>query len=244
VGLSDSGSRYRVHGLITPFAEVIRVRTGTECVAPGGTQTSGACLERSRALYLSDSARPSTDAQGVATLDNASLAGITIGTHSGAIGASFAGDDEFPAMSGSGSLTVIDVPTPGLMIGDGFVLADNRYAFNFLVSETANSDDRGAFSLRVTDARPKPKGKPRDDRFTSRTYTNVRFIGDTVLFAGTGEWNGQGGYRFEAFAQDGGEPGRGSDTLRVTIYDSANQIILQFDDALAGGNVQSVRLRH
>jgi len=181
----------------------------------------------------------------VATLDNVSLAGIAIGTHAGAIGATFAGDDEFPATSGSGSLTVIDVPTPGLMIGDGFIHdADNRYAFNFLVGETANGDDRGAFSLRVTETKPKPKGKPRDDRFAARTYTNVRFVGDTVLFAGTGEWNGQGGYRFEAFAQGGGEPGRHSDTLRVTLYDSANQIVLQFDSVVDGGNVQSVRLRH
>jgi len=38
--------------------------------------------------------------------------------------------------------------------------------------------------------------------------------------------------------------GRRSDTLRVTIYDSANQIVLQFDSVVDGGNVQSVRLRH
>ena len=32
--------------------------------------------------------------------------------------------------------------------------------------------------------------------------------------------------------------------LRVTLYDSANQIVLQFDSVVDGGNVQSVRLRH
>jgi hypothetical protein len=66
---------------------------------------------------------------------------------------------------------------------------------------------------------------------------------NTVLCAGPGEWNGLPGYRFEAFAQDRGEPGRHHDSLRVAIYGSAGHIVAQFDGEPDGGNVQSARLQ-
>jgi hypothetical protein len=48
----------------------------------------------------------STDASGVATVSNVSLAGINAGTYAGAVGARFAGDSTYAESSGTGSLTV------------------------------------------------------------------------------------------------------------------------------------------
>ena len=204
-----------------------------------------------------------TNAQGVATLNNVNLFGIAIGTYPNAIGASFAGDDEFPSTSGTGSLTVIDVPTPGLMIGDGFIRdQDFRYDFAFLVREQANGDDRGGFALRIANTDCPPKGRkkpaPRNDTFVSTSYSNVVFSDDptirpgkarrpqvdTVQFAGPGLWDGKRGYRFEATAQDAGEPGRHRESIGVTVFDGANNVVAQFDGTLDGGNIQSIRIKH
>jgi hypothetical protein len=203
-----------------------------------------------------------TNAQGVATLSNASVGGIAIGVFANAINASFAGDDRFPAATASSSLTVIDVPTPGLMTGNGFIRDDdNRYEFEFVVREKANGADRGGLSLSISQA-PGPKPQARrgktSDRFVSRSLTSVMFSDDptirpgrrprpqvdTVSFAGPGEWNGRAGYRFEAFAQDRGEPGRHRESLRVTIFDSADHVVAAFDQDIDGGNIQSARMKH
>jgi hypothetical protein len=198
-----------------------------------------------------------TGANGVATLNNVSISGIAIGTHAGAITASFAGNEKFPVASGSGPLTVIDVPTPGLMVGNGFIReGDEKFEFGFIVHERANGTDRGGFVVTVSPVGK--KHKPSTDRFVARSFTNVLFSDDptirpgrrnrpqvdTVLFAGHGEWNGQAGYTFEAFAQDRGEPGRKrQESLRVTIYDGAGVVVATFEGPLDGGNVQSLRLK-
>ena len=193
-----------------------------------------------------------TNEQGVATLSSVSIAGLAIGVHANAIGATFAGDELFPATAGSGSLTVIDVPTPGLMTGEGVVRDnDSRYEFRFIVRENATGADRGAIALE------RKNKKREDDRFVARAIDNVIFSDDpsirpgrkprpqvdTVLFSGRGQWNGRSGYRFEAFAQDRGEPGRHRESLRVTIFDSANRIVVAFDQVIDGGNIRSMRLR-
>ena len=118
-----------------------------------------------------------TDANGTATLDNVSLAGVPVGTYPDAIGASYAGSTRFPAVSGSGLLTVIGVVTPGLMVGDGYV-AENlvRYDFKFVVQEKPNGVDRGRLDLRITDVDDGHKKKvKRNDVFVSTFYTNVAF---------------------------------------------------------------------
>ena len=179
-----------------------------------------------------------TNAQGVATLTNVSVQGVAIGTYPNAIGASFAGEEFFPATSGSGSLTVYDVPTPGLMIGHGFVRPnDVKHEFAFIVVELANGAEVGGFELTR-----KNKGKAKEDRFVSVALNGVVFDDDTVTFAGTGKWNGVGGYRFQAVAEDVSGPGN-HDTLRVTIYDGANQVVVTFDQEIEGGNIQALRLR-
>ena len=212
----------------------------------GGTTSVSATLKaigvplagRTIAFTLNGSAIGSavTDDQGVATLSNVSVSGIAIGTH--AIGASFAGDDYFPSTFGDGSLTVYAVPTPGLMIGHGFVRPnDIKHEFAFIVVEDANGANVGGFELTR-----KSKGKVRDDRFVSTALSGVAFDGEAVTFGGTGTWNGVSGYRFEAVAADVAGPGN-HDTVRVTIYDGANHAVVTFDQEVDGGNIQSLRLR-
>ena len=144
-----------------------------------------------------------TDATGIATLNNVSLAGVPTGTFPDGVGASFAGDALFPATAGSGLLNVLGGATPGLMVGDGYVAEGLfRYDFQFVVQEKANGTDRGKLDLRVTDLVDSRKNKQkRNDRFVSTSYTDVVFSVDAALrpqfdnvaFAGTGSWNGQAG---------------------------------------------------
>lgn len=168
-----------------------------------------------------------TGADGVATLNNVSLSGIAVGTHANAIGASFAGDEHFPATTGTGSLTVVDVPTPGLVMGHGFIRTDDwKHEFAFVVAESAGGINRGAFEL-------ERKGKKSRDRFVALSLTSVWFGDEMVMFSGPATWNGQNGYRFEAVAVESAPGARGS--LRITVYDQSDTAIFALDAQLDGG---------
>ena len=174
--------------------------------------------------------------------------------------ASGASDVNYDISFTPGVLTILPI-TPGSMRGSGFVRDDfNKYDFDFFAKENATGADRGKLELRIKDEdRKGQRGKkPRNDRFVSRLLTNVVFSDDpssqpgkspkvqmdTVLFAGTGEWNGKAGYRFEAFAQDLGEPGRHRESIRVTVLDAAGNIVAHVEGDLDGGNIQSARIKH
>ena len=227
----------------------------------GGTTTLSATLNalgvplagRTIRFTLNNAAVGSavTDAAGVATLDNISLAGVPSGTFPNAIGVSFAGDALFPATGGTGLLNVVAVATPGVMIGDGYIAEGLvRYDFKFVVQEKANGTDRGKLDLRVTDVDSRKNKPKRNDRFLSTSYTNVVFDVDpawrpqfdNVAFAGTGTWNGQAGYRFEAVAQDRMGPGRHHESFKITIYDAANHVIASVDGLVKGGSLESRRI--
>lgn len=66
-----------------------------------------------------------------------------------------------------------------------------------------------------------------------------RGLVDTVVFAGTGQWNGRPGYRFEVRSTDQGEPGRARDTFAVTIVAADGTVVAMASAPLAAGNVQS-----
>ena len=66
---------------------------------------------------------------------------------------------------------------------------------------------------------------------------------DTVVFEGTGRWNGVPGHTFVASAVDAGEPGRGRDTFAITVRAPGGDIVASVRGTLAGGNIQSLRLR-
>ncbi len=163
--------------------------------------------------------------------------------------------------TGSFTVTVKEVTTPGEMRGDGFVRDNNaKYMFEFRARESARGDERASIKIRIDeDGRNWRRGwKKRDDRFESRTVDFIAFSDDptirpgrprraqidTVLFSGIGEWNGQRNYRYEAFAQDAGEPGRHRETIRVKIFSPAGALVAEFEGDLDGGNIQSSRIRH
>jgi hypothetical protein len=66
---------------------------------------------------------------------------------------------------------------------------------------------------------------------------------DTVVFSGTGKWNGASGYTFEVTAVDKGEPGPGRDTFELVVRDKKGTIVLEVSDALRSGNIQSLPVR-
>jgi hypothetical protein len=161
--------------------------------------------------------------------------------------------------SASFTVTVTDRATPGEMRGDGFVRDDDaRYAFQFLAREKASGAERAKLSIRIDENGKKKKGKKRDDRFESRSVDFIAFSDDpsirpgrqrrtqvdTVLFSGVGVWNGVGGYRYEVFAQDEGEPGRHRESIRVKITTAGGALVASFEGELDGGNIQSMRIRH
>ena len=152
--------------------------------------------------------------------------------------------------TGKFNVTVRDVTTPGEMIGDGFIRNDDvRYDFNFHVQERMSDGERGSFQLRVQgNPRDSSRRQERDDRFVARAVTFVAFSDDpkvdTVVFFGQGEWNGTAGYSFRVFAMDLGEPGRHRDTIEITIWDPAGNVVVGVAGKLDGGNVQSKRIKH
>ena len=76
---------------------------------------------------------------------------------------------------------------------------------------------------------------------SSPSCVAARPFGDhEVMFSGSGKWKGQAGSRFEASATESRSGTRGS--LRVTIYNAANQVV-SLDDEPDGGTIQSLRLR-
>jgi hypothetical protein len=112
--------------------------------------------------------------------------------------------------------------------------------------------------------REQDKSKSRDDRrdggpdrFESTAITAIGFWNDpsvqpgrkprpdadSVMFAGTGKWNRQAGYTFEARATDLGEPGRGHDTFALTIRDPQGAVVAEVLGTLAGGNIQSLPVK-
>jgi hypothetical protein len=64
---------------------------------------------------------------------------------------------------------------------------------------------------------------------------------DSVVFTGTGRWNGKSGYTFEVRATDQGEPGRQRDTFSLVVKDSRGTVVATVNDTLDGGNIQSTR---
>ena len=164
-------------------------------------------------------------------------------------------------------VTVSDVIEPGDMSGLGLVRQEGRtYHFEFRVRETDRRGERGRFRLTVDhpkttvlDGRGRPKQvKSEDDRFVAREIDFIAFADDptirpgrrrkpqidSVVFSGTGEWNGEDGYRFEVQAVDEGEPGRHREAVSITIVDPAGLEVARVSGDLSGGNVQSRRIRH
>jgi hypothetical protein len=108
----------------------------------GGSAVSGKTV--SFTLNGSSVGSGSTDSSGVATKSTVSLAGISVGTYSTAVGASFAGDSSYSTSSGTGSLTVskatltVTAPSPIITYGQAVPSLAPGYS-GFVGSDTASS---------------------------------------------------------------------------------------------------------
>jgi hypothetical protein len=156
------------------------------------------------------------------------------------------------------TVTITEPATPGDMTGAGFVRdGATRYQFSFDAREN-DRGERAKLNLRINSEAPKGKGKDRDDRFESRTVTFIAFSDDpavhhrprrpqvdTVLFSGVGEWNGMAGFRYEVSAQDEAEAGRRHrESIRVTVWNAAGEVVASFSGEVSGGVIRSKRLKH
>lgn len=160
-------------------------------------------------------------------------------------------------------------PTAGRMSGEGRLeLGARRLDYEFVVRERATGADRGHLHLRsraVTpgrtdhdaddDERGHGRSGNRGDRFESSGVTEAVFYDqpgvrpggratmDTVVFAGTGRWNGAPGHRFTVTAVDAGERGAGRDTFAVTITAPDGRVVLEGSGPIRHGNNQSTRVK-
>jgi probable HAF family extracellular repeat protein len=161
------------------------------------------------------------------------------------------------------ALTVVPAdpaPVPddlaGRIRGHGHLEGHHHFAFR--VGKRPDSAPFGQLHYWHTQATTN-HGKPhwRLDRFFATSITAATFsddpaltpskkakpVVDTVLFTGTGRWNGVDGYTFEVQAADAGEPGRGRDSFAIVIKAPDGTIVANAGGTLAGGNVQSVPVK-
>ena len=150
--------------------------------------------------------------------------------------------------SASGSFEVtIAAPVVGRMTGVGGIETGHvEVKFNFDVRESSDYTQGGSLSLQVR--------YESHERNLAGTVTNVRFSDapgydpgnhpqsgvDTVVFSGTGSWNGVAGYTFEVTASDRGEPGPGHDRFAVVVRAPGGDTVLSKSGALSNGNIKSV----
>jgi hypothetical protein len=230
---------------------------GNESAA--ATSAAGAVV-----TFTTPSASDAVDGSVIVTCAPASGSLFAVGTTTVTCSAA---DVHGNAASRSFTVTVSNVTTPGDMRGDGFVRDDDaKYFFSFYAREKASGSERARLSVRIDEDGWKWFRKHnrdrdrhnRDDRFQSTSVESIEFSDDptirpgrnrkpqidTVLFRGSGEWNGRRGYRYEVFAQDAGEPGRHRESIKVTIWSPSGQVVAQFEGDLDGGNIQSGRIRH
>jgi hypothetical protein len=66
---------------------------------------------------------------------------------------------------------------------------------------------------------------------------------DTVLFTGTGYWNGHSGYRYEVFAVDQGDSYHRNDSVRLCVKAPNGAVVANVNGQLSWGFVESSRLR-
>jgi hypothetical protein len=117
------------------------------------------------------------------------------------------------------------------MAGAGsIVMRNDRYGFVFRVRETESGGERGFFHLRGSRV-----------RFSSTSVDFVRFDGQSVVFRGTGQWNGAAGHRYEVSAADlGTGPGR-PDVVDITVVAPNGRVVAHIAGPLKSGGVRAAK---
>jgi len=236
----------------TPFVLSIVDTTPPTLTLPANL-TATAVTPAGAVVTFVASASDLVDGTRTVTCAPASGSTFAIGTTTVACSAS---DTHGNQKTGSFTVTVTAADVAGRMVGAGTIQSGAvRHDFDFFVQERATGADAGAIRYEIRTSRP---GKDQNDRFDSARITAVSFFNvpgvspgaappsgvDTVMFAGTGLWNGRPGYTFEAVATDGGEPGRGHDSFAITVRDASGQIVASVNAPISNGNIQSLRINH
>lgn len=131
------------------------------------------------------------------------------------------------------TVTVTDPKTQGILAGVGQVpMGGARLSFTFAALEVGNTQTAVAAITA-----PRSRGV---DVFTVLQPSAVFFQagGRAVTLLGTGFWNGRGGYAFEIFAQDLGEPGRHRDLFSIVVRDPSGAEVLRAGGTLVDGTIR------
>jgi predicted extracellular nuclease len=223
------------NGAFGSFNITVRDTTAPVLLLPANI-TAEATSAAGRAVSFTASATDAVTASPAVTCTPASGSTFAVGTTQVNCAASDAAGN-----TAKGSFTVTITPPPstsGHMYGDGDVGNGNkRVTFAFNVREVTNVDP-GSAAFAFRDGQ---QGGP--DRFSSTRLDEVRFSSstggaiDTVLVRGAGNWNGVAEYRFEMTAGDRGEPGRGLDTLAVTVFAPGGALVATASGTLHNGSI-------
>jgi hypothetical protein len=116
-------------------------------------------------------------------------------------------DSRDNATSASFTVRVTEPPLPGDMEGKG-VFHDHGalHQFSFHVRKTAGGVQEGSLDLKVKGA----------EEFTATIANFVMFSGNSVLFRGSGSWNGVPGFTYEVYAVDSGSLGSEDDFIWIS----------------------------
>lgn len=147
---------------------------------------------------------------------------------------------------------VVEPPSAtGRMLGKGSVAAGNQiHHFTFNIAKRGLRSEDSSFD---DDVVTKVEGHEQHDRFRATLVTSAYFFDapgsvpgpqprsgiDQVFFAGLGTWNGQAGFTFQAVVVDAGEPGKGADTVALTIRRAGGAVVADVVGQLAEGNIDS-----
>ncbi|HEV7473108.1 MAG TPA: hypothetical protein VGN90_03600, partial [Pyrinomonadaceae bacterium] len=113
------------------------------------TLTDGASGINGKSIAFTLNGNPAgsatTNANGVATLFNASLTGISVGNYPNGVGASFAGDATYAGSSGTNSLTVVDQCTNNVALASNgaSASASSQYGALFPASGVIDGEHHG-----------------------------------------------------------------------------------------------------
>lgn len=152
--------------------------------------------------------------------------------------------------------------TPGRMHGHGHINGNGwHHHFEFHVGASATGEMRGRLHYRGRaphsggqhHGQAAAGAERRTNHFVSSGISAVAFVTGpalassrrhqrtevgSALFTGIGVWNKTPNCTFEAQATDAGEPGRGRDSLVLTIKDPSGAVMATVSGVLAGGNIQ------
>jgi HYR domain len=138
-------------------------------------------------------------------------------------------------------VTAASTSTAGKAFGYGLIRdAEHHYEFVFAAIEKPSGREEGGLVLTVKSEHRGRKSRPRNDHFLAKTLQSVTFSQESsVLFSGTGRWNGAANYRYEVSAVNKSKLNRRyRDVVRITIKAPGGAVVAHVDGVLSAGDIQ------